>query len=86
MTQITNGIFIAQFFNTAILILIVNAAAGNKGSLTRMFFQGQFLDYSDQWYATVGYAITQTMIINALMPLINEIIAGLSKWKAVRSD
>jgi len=30
LTSITNGIFIAQFFNTAILILIVNAAAGGK--------------------------------------------------------
>jgi len=86
MTKITNGIFIAQFFNTAILILIVNAAAGAKGSVAYMIFRGRYLDYTDQWYSLVGYAITQTMLINAFMPLINETIAVLTKWYNVRSD
>jgi len=39
LTSITNGIFIAQFFNTAILILIVNAAAGaEKDSIYNALF------------------------------------------------
>jgi hypothetical protein len=85
ITKITNGVFIAQFFNTAILILLVNANFEDSGWLPPfMRLSGPFLDYSDEWYATVGYAITQTMLINCFTPIITEVIVialtRLTRW------
>jgi hypothetical protein len=89
MSKITNAIFIAQFFNTAILILMVNANFENSKLLPeflKTLFVGPFLDYSDRWYATVGYAITQTMLINCFLGPILEIVGIVMKWMAIRGD
>ena len=43
---ITRGIFIAYFFNTAVLMLIVNANASEHGFIGEMFNYGTFFDYS----------------------------------------
>lgn len=69
--SITNGVFVAQFFNTGILILLVN---GNMSEHSPQFFtkfiQGPFYDYMPQWYVDVGYKIVQTMLIQSIMPYV----------------
>ena len=55
---ITKAVFIAQFFNTGFLILIVNANL--KEHQPRWFtkhFDGPFTDYMPQWYIDVGLKI-----------------------------
>ena len=51
MTAITNGVFVAQFFNTAILVLLVYA---NFSEFGISFFEGPFYDYQPGWYSVVG--------------------------------
>ena len=68
--QITKGIFIAQFFNTAILLLIVNANFKNTGLPFHQIFKGQYNDFTEKWYSEVGGTIVKTMTINAVVPLI----------------
>jgi len=43
VTAITNGVFVAQFFNTAILVLLVYA---NFAELGLTLFKGPFYDFS----------------------------------------
>ena len=86
VTQITNGVFIAQFFNTAILILLVNANFGELSSKETSFFDGPFYDYSPDWYSNVGLKIVQTMIINAILPLVTEVVPILWTWMLTRHD
>ena len=54
LTKITNGVFIGQFFNTAILLLLVYANFTESSLPLTSFFNGPFYDYSDKWYAIVG--------------------------------
>lgn len=71
LTKITNGVFIGQFFNTAILLLLVYSNMTQSG-LT--MFNGPYYDYSDEWYAIVGSQIVKTMVINSILPPIIEAI------------
>ena len=72
MTKITNGVFLLQFFNTAILLILVNANLSDVSSFLGNIFDGTFYDYSPQWYATVGNTLIETMLLNAFMPPIFE--------------
>ena len=55
---ITNMVFMAQFFNTGILILIVSANLREHEpfEFTRNF-DGQYTDYVPDWYVDVGLTI-----------------------------
>ena len=74
LTKITNGVFAAQFFNTAILILLVYANLEEVNESAGKLLDGQFRDYSPRWYTLVGNNIVQAMFINAFMPIISETI------------
>lgn len=50
LTKITNGVFIAQFFNTAIVLLIVEANTFETFSRLSGFFHGPYPDYTITWY------------------------------------
>lgn len=71
LSSITNGVFIAQFFNTGLLILLVN---GNMTEHSPKFFTkyiaGSFYDYMPDWYSEVGAKIVTTMIVNAILPFV----------------
>jgi hypothetical protein len=75
LKSITNGVFVTQFFNTAILLLLVNANVGEVGLPLKDVFKGPFYDYTPAWYTAVGYRLTQTMLINAFFPFIEFGIA-----------
>ena len=77
---ISNGIFMAQFFNTGFLLLLVNANFEQYKRLpnwVREVFTGPFSDYTPDWYDDVGAKITQTMLINSVMPYVNVVSAVL---------
>ena len=74
ITRVTNGVFAAQFFNTAILIILVYANLQEQSPRIGELLDGQFRDYSPNWYTLVGNNIVQTMFINAFMPIISETI------------
>ena len=74
MTRIINGVFIVLFFNTGILLLLVNANLSDVSGWLGNIFDGRFYDYSPQWYVSVGDKLVQTMLLNAFMPPIYEAI------------
>jgi len=71
-TMIT--VFVGQFINTAILIVLNNASFkdfdGGNGPASLIFFVGTETDFSVTWYKTVGTTIMRTMTSQALWPLI----------------
>ena len=71
-TMIT--IFVGQFINTAVLIVLNNASFkdfdGGDGPASMIFSVGTETDFSVTWYRTVGATIMRTMISQALWPLI----------------
>lgn len=71
-TMIT--IFVGQFINTAVLIVLNNAAFkdfdGGNGPLSLIFFVGTETDFTVTWYKVVGTTIMRTMTSQAIWPLI----------------
>ena len=71
-TMIT--IFIGQFINTAVLIVLNNASFkdfdGGSGPASLIFSVGTETDFSVTWYRTVGTTIMRTMTSQAIWPLI----------------
>ncbi|RHY34758.1 hypothetical protein DYB32_000693 [Aphanomyces invadans] len=68
-------IFIAQFFNTALIVLLLNAnmddvmdnSAGASINGIKIF-TGKYSDFSVSWYNDVGISLMLTMIINMVSP------------------
>ena len=79
-TKIVNGIFIVLFFNTGVLLLLVNANLADVSGLLGKVFSGTFYDYSPQWYATVGNTIMQKLLISGLLPPFKELITNFRGW------
>ena len=75
-TMIT--IFIGQYVNTAVLIVLNNASFkdfdGGDGLASLLFFVGSETDFSVNWYRTVGTTIMRTMISQAIWPLIEFVV------------
>ena len=80
MKEISNRVFMVLFFNTGILLVLVNANLEDVSVILSKLFDGQFYDYSPEWYGTVGYTIVQTMLVNAFMSPVNEVIVNLTEW------
>ena len=57
---IKDTVFYAQFFNTAIIILIVNANLGERTFVpneVKTILNGQYYDFYPEWYNDVGLKI-----------------------------
>lgn len=68
--------FVAQFFNTGILILLVNGnITEHQPTFVTKYFTGPFHDYTPLWYSVVGFKIVQTMIINSIIPYVGLVAA-----------
>jgi len=70
--------FLVQFINTGLVILLVNARI-SEVSLPAFFpiFAGRFSDFTVEWYKNVGATISLTMFINIFTPHIGGIVAYL---------
>lgn len=80
MSKIVNGVFVALFFNTGILLLLTNANVSDVAEWLSGVFGGKYYDYSPQWYANVGSVLVSTMLLNAYMPPLYELIANATVW------
>ncbi len=58
LKSITNGVFVAQFFNTAILLILSSANFEEVGLPLASVFNGPFYDFVPRWYTAVGYRLT----------------------------
>ena len=76
MTKITNGVFVALFFNTGLLLILSNANLSDISPWLGNLFGNTHYDYSVNWYASVGAYLVSTMNLNAFMPPIYEGIAN----------
>ncbi len=68
--SITNGVFAAQFFNTAIILLLVAANFKDAQLPGADTFNGPYNDFTPLWYSQIGFKVFQTMAINTIMPFV----------------
>ena len=72
MLIVKKGVFIISFFNSAFLILLMNAEIG--------FFSGKYNDFSKEWYADNGGIIVSSMLFTAVYPAIEWAIFGFLQY------
>ncbi|CAM9493483.1 unnamed protein product [Ectocarpus sp. 4 AP-2014] len=82
-STVTAKLALAQFLNTALIVIIVNAGytGGGLGFMQDLgVLAGEYNDFERSWYATVGVAVAMTMLINVVVPhattLVGEIIVN----------
>jgi len=73
------AIFIATFFNTAILLLMANANTANT-LLAWLPFRGIYNDLDQNWYLFVGPTLIFTMWINSIYPWIDFVTYLSFDW------
>jgi hypothetical protein len=56
-------IFVSQFVNTGIILLLVHSNFENSNSILQNVFNGSYPDFTMDWYYKVGSVYTQTLII-----------------------
>lgn len=75
------AVFITQFFNTAILLLLFNA---NMSETSIPFFSdvlaGEYTDFNNDWYTDIGCTIIKAMIVASVFPLIEAVMFGSMKF------
>lgn len=72
------GVFIAQFINTGLALLLACANFTETNiPLLNTWVDGLYTDLHGDWYTDIGKTIVQTMLINAFMPPI-EFLIGFS--------
>lgn len=64
----TRKVFLALFMNTALLVLLINAAMPAAVSSVRVgdvpVFTGNYASFDVRWHTVVGVSIVLTMVIN----------------------
>lgn len=74
---ITNGVFVVQFFNTALLLLVVNANLAEQGFPLNMFSSSRGLsDFSHLWFSDIGVTLTGAMLFNVYWPIVEFFVFG----------
>jgi len=75
IAAITMTIFIATFFNTAILLLLADADLKQVTILSWIPLSGPFPDLTEQWYIIIAPSMIMTMALNAVYPYIDFAIS-----------
>ena len=75
-------LFVAQLFNTAVLVLIINADKRSLGLLGGVIDPMRppgvyFDDFSNKWFNNVGAAIIQAMVVQNITPPMAQMGLGL---------
>lgn len=80
---ITNGVFIVQFFNTALLLLMVNANMTEQGGFFSLLSRETGIpDFNSQWFNEIGTTLVAAMLFNVYWPVIEFFVfAGIRTLK-----
>lgn len=76
--SIAQGVFVLQFLNTGVILLLITANFKEQGIDPYGWFNGSRTDFGMLWYSQTGDLIVKTMIItNLILPIIVEVFFGL---------
>lgn len=67
---IVYGVFVVQFFNTALLLLLVNANLAEQFTFLGKIFEGKLADFDSYWFGDLGKNLVMAMAYNTVFPMI----------------
>lgn len=82
VASLTSKVFLSQFLNTAVIVLLVNAefpfvrAVGLANGVFGVFVRGH-MSFVPNWYSAVGVGICITMLTSVVVPQVSSIVAIL---------
>lgn len=81
--ELTWKMFAGLFFNTALVLLVVNANTESRLGITLV--SGDYKDFVPEWYSIVGAGLVLTMILNMInphaMPIITYPLSLCLRWR-----
>jgi hypothetical protein len=79
-------LFLTQIINSALILVLVHANFENSSfPLINKIFNGEFPDFTIEWYGSVGSIITQTLVIIGFATPIDCLYVLLwCRWKQYR--
>lgn len=84
MNSIKIAVFLSQFFNTGLLLLLsVSNLSEHNVPFLSSFFQGPYTDLNSNWFKEISPLIVTTMVISMFMPII-EFLINYSMKTALR--
>jgi len=72
LERTTTVTWLAQFFNTAFLLLMINCNWSEQ-SITFGLTAGDIPDFNGQWFRTIGAYLIYTMLFNSVYPLLEAV-------------
>lgn len=69
LSKITSFTFYMLFFNTAFLLLMVNADMSEQ-PFSFGLTMGSYADFNALWWKAIGNALLSTMLINSIFPIV----------------
>jgi hypothetical protein len=86
-SKIAISVFVLQFLNTGVLLLLVTANFKEQGFDPYHWFDGPRTDFGMMWYLETGDTIVKTMVINNIfMPVVLEVINALVRMAKRKRD
>ena len=77
--NVAEKVFVAQFFNTAVSSLVINAALPELVQgipfLDGNVFNGIYRDFDQRWYQAIGGPLMITMLVNTVGPVGGNLFA-----------
>ncbi len=71
MRSIMVGVFVTQFFNTAVLLPLSSANLTELNvPIINTYAKGPYTDFTEEWYKDIGALLIEAMIINSIMPVV----------------
>ena len=70
--HIKGAVFIFSFFNTGLLVLLINA----DFAYFNRFFTGKYSDFNAEWYSDIGSTIISSLVFTAVYPIIEILLFG----------
>ena len=67
---VKNGIFVTLFFNTALIVLIINCDLSDFGINSLYLIKGWFWDFTLEWYKDIGFSFVYSILFTAFWPFI----------------
>lgn len=67
------AVFYVQFFNTAFLLLLVNANLTEQFTLLGLIFKGKIADFDSFWFGDFGKNLVMTMCYYIVFPIIEPL-------------
>jgi hypothetical protein len=73
LSKTTNVTFVVQFFNTALLLMLVQGNFSEQ-PITFWLDNGAYTDFNPAWFLAIGNIIIGTMRFNSVYPLIEAFL------------